>query len=338
MRAEHFAALDQLDNIKRRDGRKAPNAKDVIKWLDLVTSDSSEQSARIHLQGVNEAYNDWAEVDRFLVQMKLPPKKVQEQKLAKMESEISSKLHIHDSSDINSVASTCSIGVRSKSPSSPRSLYSSTSASLLTSSPCKDDKIGSAAKPGTQYGDGTRRRQGQYVPLSLQAFFNHAVWRMNQKSSSDSCWPCVILTNDPKKSEIASYFNIRAINTGQLGDLLSMKQGNSAIVASLQDENYNETDDLEEEIVLKRTPREKIKATSKANDQGQLEKSSSPYRGRGRGRPRGGLRGVTKGRGAPAFNLAAQTISKPIDPDSFVRTSPNARRGFGGRKKLWEPS
>ena len=326
--------------MRRRNGRKTSDAKDVIHWLDLVTSDTSAQSARIHLQGVNEAYNDWTEVEKLLSHRKSSPNNIQEQNIGRLGNEISSKLNIHDSSDMNSIASTCSIDMRSKSPSSPRSLYSSTSASLLTSSPCKEDKVTSASKPRSQDDDDdSHRLQGQNISLSLQAFFNHAVWRMNQTSSQDNFWPYVILTNDPKKSEIASYFGIPALNVGQLGDLLDGEQGNSNFTAEkLQEDSYNEVDELEEEIVLKRNPRERAKMASKVYGPDQFKKNSQSVRGRGRPRSRGGLRGTAKGRGAPAFNLATQTISKPIDPDSFTRTAANTRRGFGGRKKLWEPS
>ena len=315
------------------------DASNVIHWLDMVTSETSAQSARIYLQGVNESYSNWAEVEKFMTCKNPSLKEVQEHGVDKLENEISSKLNFHDSSDMNSVASSCSIGVRSKSPSSPRSLYSSTSASLMLSSPCKEDKGSSASKPRAQQTAGSHKARVQYVPLLLQSFLNHAVWRMNHKVDLDNSSPYIVLTNDPKKSEAASYFDFPVMHIEQLQNILVVEQGTSGFVkGNSQEENNAAPDDIEEVVVLKRNPKDRSRVAPKVWDSTQFERQLQSVRGRGRGRRRDGSRGSVKGRGGPAFNVTTQTISKPIDPDSFIRTSPNARRGFGGRKKLWEPS
>ena len=338
---ERLAALDQLDKIRRVSGQSSSDANNVIHWLDLVTSETSAQSARICLQGVNESYSNWGEVEKSLICKNSLLEEVQEHNVDKLENEVSSKLNIHESSDMNSIASSCSIGVRSKSPSSPRSLYSSTSASLMLSSPCNEDKAISASKPRAQQIACSHKAQEQCIPLPLQTFFNHAVWRMNHMSRENSISPYIILTNDPKKTEAASCFGFRVMHVEQLRKLLVLEQGNSdSVEGNSQKENEAALNDMEEVVVLKRNPRDKNRMAPKISDLKQFERQLQSIRGRGRGhgRQRGATRGSAKGRGGSVFNVTAQTISKPIDPDSFIRTSPNTRRGFGGRKKLWEPS
>lgn len=332
-------ALDQLDKIRKDGGYLSSDANRVIYWLDLVTSETSAQSARIYLQGVNESYSHWVEVEKFLICKKPMLKEVQERNVDKLENEISSKLNIHDSSDMNSTTSSCSIGVRSKSPSSPRSLYSSTSASLMLSSPCKEDKSSSTSKSRAQQVASSHKAQEQSIPLPLQTFFNHAVWRMNHMSDLDNSSPYVLLTNDPKKIEAASCFNFRVVRLEQLRKMLAIDRSSSdTFEENSLKENKAALDDMEEVVVLKRNPKDKNRMAPKVSDPNQFERQLRSIKGRGRGRQRGGTRGSVKGRGGSSLNATTQTISKPIDPDSFIRMSPNARRGFGGRRKLWEPS
>ena len=338
--AKRRLALDQLDRIRRRNSRSSSDAREAVNWLDLITSESSAKSARIYLQGVKEAYDTWTEVEKYLVKNRTAVRVAHEQGTSDIAKEMQSRLNIQDNSDLNSITSSGSIGIRSKSPSSPRSLYSSTSASLLTNSPHKEEKAPAASQSTNECFKTRKLEDNVRIPLSLQGFYNHIVWRMNHKLSPEATSTYIILTNDKLKADIASQFGIEVMRVDRLRYVIDSNSGLRSSSEQARMEQKDTADDDVEEIVLRRTPRDSAgqKALGKVPDYDKFGKNFPSFRGRGRGRSRDELRNSTRGRGAPLFKSSPQRIEKPIDPDSFLRNTTNSKRGFGGRKKLWEPS
>jgi hypothetical protein len=62
------AALEQLHRLKNGTERLNTDALETVKWLDDITSTPAvETSGRVQLEGVDEAYATWAEVQEFLL-------------------------------------------------------------------------------------------------------------------------------------------------------------------------------------------------------------------------------------------------------------------------------
>jgi hypothetical protein len=292
---------------------------------------------RVQLEGVDEAYNTWPEVEQFLLPETL---------LSMVESEsdeddeymedLESSLNALDVSDETSMSSTRSME-QSPKPSLSR-------ASVHSGSEHDSGKdIQSSAPPlRTVHKSSELQRTSKSpkssVPIYLRSLFNHILWRIHKESNPDAALEnFILLTNDPSKQVIAQKFGIRAKRLEQLRDavaredrefrnhLAMYKMETEARKASSHPEKPEERpvsshssvsksaadSDDEDEVILKRAPRGPSNPTNgrifDPNDFGRTNQQSSPRgnRGgfggpRGRGSPRGGGVAPRGGRGGYA--------------------------------------
>lgn len=319
-----------------------------------------EAAGLVQLQGGEEVYRTWEEVEGFLLPETLLSMTESADEADDLADDLNNSLGSLGSAADK--ASESSNEANSKTSESPRSAYSATSPGLLNATPYKAEtavnKNGKARSRNNSrtHKDGKPEQKNKsVVPVPLQPFFNHIIWRIHHEQNPDiTPESFILLTNDPRKQAIAQRFSVRAKRLEQMRDIIGreerdfrnrqawIKKEEQDAAAPVEEPKSED----EDEVVFKRTPAPKPKAGQQPvfdpNDFGRSQQVSAP-RGGGRG-GRGGHRG---GRGNFTPTPAPRTPpvapknaepSGPIDPDSYARPPPVVRSLRGGRRKLWEPA
>ena len=198
--------------------------RETLQWLDEATSRFPNV---VTLQGADEVYEKWAEVEKFVVPKTLfsesdvmdEPEPEPEAEVDDSPAEDASK---HTSPEIERktpVSSAASNLSRSLSPSSMRSQRSSISALSPPTSPAKASS--SPAKPAAMKLDSTASSSAS-VPLRLQPLFNYILWRIHQEIDPVAALESFIfLCNDQSKVNFAKGFEIRIKRLEQLREAIS---------------------------------------------------------------------------------------------------------------------
>ncbi|KAF2197007.1 hypothetical protein GQ43DRAFT_475827 [Delitschia confertaspora ATCC 74209] len=216
--------LSQLVRLKEGNERINADAREAVKWLDLITSDPAiTSSGRVQLQGGDEQFATWAEVEKFLLPQTLLSMEESESEDEYLE-DMESSFNNLDVSDGTSMSSSHSED-RPKTPASPKSSLSSTGLKVNGISPKKNKpslvSIESPKVTPRNSADFSSKRKSpkSTVPIYLQPLFNHILWRIHQEDNADTALESfILLTNDPTKQHIAQRFGIRAKRLEQLRD------------------------------------------------------------------------------------------------------------------------
>jgi hypothetical protein len=178
------------------------------------------------LQGAEETYEKWSEVERFAV----PPGLFSEtdhidmedddNSLSQLEEETSHKLVISESNRKGSMSSLASGSAHSAAPSSMQSVRSSLSAVSPPTSPLKS--FASTADEAAPSGKTESRLSNSGdMPVRLQPLFNYILWRIHQELNPAAALETFIfLCNDPSKTIAAKGFDIRSKRLEQLRDVV----------------------------------------------------------------------------------------------------------------------
>lgn len=325
------AALTQLNRLRDGQERVSADARETLKWLDDITS-LPAIGDRVQLEGVEEQYNTWNEVESFLLPQTLLSMEDSESDEEDYHEDLESSFNALDVSDETSISSTHSLEQSPKTPLSagpclstetkPENENSSNSkaAALTMESPNRTARNSSELSR-------TVKSPRSAVPDQLQPLFNHILWRIHKESNPDAALEnFILLTNDPTKQMIAQKFGIRAKRLEQLRDAVlredreyknhltmykmesearTAKENSNpeAKVAERPKSSYTsvskpavESDD-DDEVLLKRAPRGPANSANNQhvfdpNDFGRANQHHSP-----RG-ARGGFNGP-RGRGGP---------------------------------------
>lgn len=223
----------QLDRLKKSGGRLRGGAQEAINWLDEVTSDSAI-GARVLLQGGEEEYKTWEEVEKHLLPVTLFSMEETDHEVNSVASQLESSLITSDEWEAASAASAQSfvsqVGEhQAKTPSSPISSFASLSPPLSTAN--------TNSRPGTAESSDSlnysvhngivknKTGNGAAIPAALKPLFNYIMWRVNQEPNSEAALQSyVLLTNDRLKQTIAQRFGIRARRLEHLRDVLSREE------------------------------------------------------------------------------------------------------------------
>ncbi|KAJ4357298.1 uncharacterized protein N0V89_001873 [Didymosphaeria variabile] len=217
--------LAQLNHLKTGQERYNADARDALKWLDDVTS-SPTIGDRIVLEGVEEAYNTWAEVEQFMLPETLlsmeSSASEDEDDEDEYREDLESSFNALDVSDGTSMSSL---------DQSPKSIRTTETDFFAPASGLTDEKaqVNNEVTPVVDSPTRTARNstelpRGQKSPKngfphSLRPLFNHILWRIHQESNPDAALDnFILLTNDPAKQTIAQKFGIRAKRLEQLRD------------------------------------------------------------------------------------------------------------------------
>ena len=353
-----------MKNVSDRIGGEA---REVLEWLDEVTTAHPEHAM---LQGGQETYDTWAEVEKHLLPDTL--------------------LSAPDdaSDELTETLEQTSIG--STTPPSPRSTRSSLNSASVPASPAKTTKSLSSvqsmqAPVPVSMPDAKEQEDApednSTIPKRLQPLLNHLLWRIHKDPHADSDFRSYIfVANNLDARSAAQRFGVRVKTFEQLRDVIKREERDlknrmslwnkeNEIASSPQavqspekptgtiipnPEEEVEPDSDEEVIVMRPrgsppTPASTppAKPVLDPNDFGRVARSPQAPTGPGR-RRRGGMNGGRGGmhgpRGGspkmhqPFVGSAQRAPNYPIDPDSYARPPPTGGSLRGGRRKLWTPS
>ncbi|WPG97912.1 Hypothetical protein R9X50_00069500 [Acrodontium crateriforme] len=333
-------ALEELSKQKASNNRHAEDVQETLQWLDDATS---KYPHAITLQGGDQFYSTWAEVEQFAVPRSLFSENDHLEADASFEEDdlVESTHGLAVSGRPKSSSSASEI---SQSPCSPQSLRSSSNSPLTSpskpmSSPFKSNPA-SKARPIAS---------GASVPAKLQSLFNYILWRVHQELDPAAALESFIfLCNDPNKVNYAKGFDVRYKRLEQLREVVSREDRdfkNRQLLLNRENESAKDDDQ-----VLFKAPRgPAAMAASNVIDPNAFDRGTSvsdlpksprlsqaQIRGGGPPRsPRANGRG--RGRGNNLTQTAPAQTTSQIDPDSFSRPRGVGHAGRGGRK-LWVPT
>jgi hypothetical protein len=296
------------------------DAREALKWLDDITSMPAIDD-RVQLEGVDEAYITWGEVEEFLLPQTLLSMEESDSE-EDYHEDLESSFNALDVSDGTSMSSTHSL---EQSPRSPHSAKpASATANSMSGSEEAHQSAASALTPETptrtarSHADLSRgaKPPKHGVPNHLHPLFSHILWRIHKESNPDAALESfILLTNDPAKQMIAQKFGIRAKRLDQLRDAVAREDReykNHLAMFKMETEAQSAKENLlaspkpaerpksshsniskpaaesddEDEVLLKRAPRGPANPTKNQrvfdpNDFGRTNQHHSPRGGRG---------------------------------------------------------
>lgn len=219
-------AIDELQRQKRSDTRHGRDVEETLKWLDDATT---KYPWAVTLQGGDQYYANWAEVERFAVprplfsesdHLDIPgPEMETETDLDGLQEDTATRLTLSDGPPRSPVSSAASVGSGSASPSSLQSLRSSISAVSPPTSPKKG--CSSPAKAHVSHAALGLASSSAMVPAKLQPLINYILWRIHQELDPIAALESFIfLCNDPEKMHYARGFDIKYKRLEQLREVI----------------------------------------------------------------------------------------------------------------------
>ncbi|KAH6620407.1 hypothetical protein C7974DRAFT_399648 [Boeremia exigua] len=222
--------LTALHRLKTGNERINADAREAVKWLDEITSLSSGDAAdRVLLEGADESYRTWEEVQRFMLPETLLSMDDSESEDDDYHEDLESSFNALDVSDETSMSSTQSLeDMAPRTPESPRSalgknkIHDHEEPSFKeNSNALPSDSPNRTARNSAELAQGARSSK-RVVPEYLKPLFSHILWRINKESNPDAALASyILLTNDSTKQLIASKFSVRAKRLEQLRDTVA---------------------------------------------------------------------------------------------------------------------
>ncbi|KAF1964879.1 hypothetical protein BU23DRAFT_491294 [Bimuria novae-zelandiae CBS 107.79] len=317
--------LAQLNRLKSGQERYNADARDALKWLDDVTS-SPTLASRIQLEGVEEAYDTWAEVEQFML-----PETLLSMESSDSEDEydeydyrddLESSFNALDISDGTSMSSV------DQSPKSARALEPNLRDPIGDSegdkvlgnqvAACALESPSRTARNSTELRRGDKASKNSFPP-SLRPLFNHILWRVHQESNPDAALDnFILLTNDPAKQAIAQKFGIRAKRLEQLRHAVMREDREFKNHLTVYKKETEERA-LKKESELEPKPAQRPKSSHSALNKLVVDSDDEDFV-LIKNAPRG-----------PA-NSTTTTNQRVFDPNEFGRSVPqhSPRRGRGG--------
>ncbi|KAF2823410.1 hypothetical protein CC86DRAFT_396197 [Ophiobolus disseminans] len=341
--------LGHIQCLKTGTERVNADSREAVKWLDDITSVPGDIANRVRLQGGDEEYPTWAEVEKFLLPETLLSMEDSESEEDDYHEDLESSFNALDVSDESSISSTHSMDEAPKTPESPRSSLSNnvkpaddTEPKEKADSPVME-ALDHTARNSSEFPRAEKASKGA-VPAYLQPLFRHILWRINKEENPDAALESfILLTNDPTKQAIAQKFGIRVKRLEQLRDAVAREdreyrnhltiyqletQGKSTPTTPKTAERPKsshtpdlkpiENSDDEDVVLFRRVPPRGPAATMKnehvidPNDFGRANPHHSPRGGRGGHIPPRGRGGPLPFRGRG--NFAARGAYVPPGP------------------------
>lgn len=312
-------ALTQLHRLTHGTERINSDAREAVKWLDEITSGPAEVANRVQLEGVDEAYPTWAEVQKFLLPETLLSMDDSESDDDEYHEDLESSFTALDVSDETSMSSTHSLEDTPKVPESPKSFRSKTNDSFsqfentrkvaALARDCPDRTIHSSGElPRIE-----KPHKGA-VPVHLQPLFSHILWRINKEDNPDAALESfILLTNDANKQIVAQKFGVRAKRLEQLRDAVAREDReyrNHLTMQQLENQAMNPGDTLHTPKAAERPK------SSPANEPKPVDNSDDED--------------VVLFQRAPRGPAAATNGQRVFDPNEFGRTNTSQARGGRG--------
>lgn len=196
--------------------------RETLKWLDEVTSSYPDT---VTLQGADETYERWSDVERFAVPRTLFS---ENDGADDFEAELDastdepptegmSSLALDDNPPRTPASSAASVATGLLTPDSMLSQHSLNSAGSPPTSPVKP--VLASPKPDSGSASGS---SSSFVPRGLQPLFNYILWRIHQEIDPVAALESFIfLCNDATKVNYAKGFEIKTKRLEQLREAIS---------------------------------------------------------------------------------------------------------------------
>lgn len=212
--------MEQLSEQRSANNRHGEDVRETLRWLDEATS---KYPHAVTLQGAEDFYGTWSEVEKFAVPRTLFSEHDLQEVEADDEPEFDSaidddmhKLTLGDVTGKTPVSSAGSVGSRSVSPASLRSQRSSVSALSPPTSPIK-----AVSSPAKSPVCDRSPNSTTSVPVRLRPLFNFILWRIHQELDPVAALETFIfLCNDQSKVNYAKGFEIRTKRLEQLRETI----------------------------------------------------------------------------------------------------------------------
>ncbi|KJX96823.1 hypothetical protein TI39_contig598g00034 [Zymoseptoria brevis] len=212
-------ALEELSRQRSAKGRHAEDVRETLQWLDDATSKHPDI---VTLQGADETYEKWAEVEKFAV-----PRTLFSEHDHEHEEDLDDSTDLAEEADIKldlteknlkaSFSSAASDLSRTPSPSSPSSIRSSMSPVSPPTSPAKAALTPAQNLTSVAANISRPQSSSDSVPQSLQPLFNYILWRIHQELDPVAALESFIfLCNDSRKVNYAKGFDIKTKRLEQL--------------------------------------------------------------------------------------------------------------------------
>ncbi|KAL5382007.1 hypothetical protein PMIN02_010102 [Paraphaeosphaeria minitans] len=217
--------LTQLNLLKTGPERYNSDARDALRWLDDVTS-SPAIGDRVVLEGADEAYTTWAEVEQFM----LPETLLSMESSGSEDEDDDDEYHedLESSFTALDISDGTSMSSVDQSPKSTRTtepdFFAPASELMDAKTPVSSNAAPVVDSPARTARNSTKLPRGHKSPKnsfphSLRPLFNHTLWRIHQETNPDAALDnFILLTNDTVKQSIAQKFGIRAKRLEQLRD------------------------------------------------------------------------------------------------------------------------
>lgn len=317
-------ALTQLHRLKNGNERINADAREAVKWLDEVTSMPAAAAAnRVQLEGVDEAFTTWEQVEKFLLPETLLSMEDSESDDDDYHEDLESSFTALDISDETSMSSAHSLEDAPKTPESPKSFLSKDlkftdearheqrAAAFVMGSPDR------TARNSVEIPRADKTPKGQ-VPTYLRPLFNHIIWLINKESNPDAALESfILLTNDPTKQMIAQKFGIRAKRLEQLRDAVAREDReykNHLTMHKLE----VETNGAKDNSTLTPTPKSPERPVSSHTNNSKVEENSDDE-------------DVVLFQRAPRGPASTTSNQRVFDPNDFGRSSQQHSAPRGGR-------
>jgi len=275
-------ALERLNVLRRGTSLASLEAQKALAWLDHITSVTGSKAAgRVQLQGPDDLYQSWPEVEKYL----LPDTPLSSQAGLQTEEALSEALQEHLIVDENlervSEASKDTTDARSKSPSIVGTVSSSTSPTLSQTAPAvtngtphlRHDSHNSSINGSRTVVSPPQQDDCMHnpstmlgIPAQVRPLLNFVVWRTHHEDPTiGGTGKYILLTNDPTTQRQAQKFGVRAKLLSQVrgivardNKVMSGSNGNASGVPTPTKTGVEEAavkpaegDDDEDEVVFK---------------------------------------------------------------------------------------
>jgi hypothetical protein len=211
--------LEELSRQKGAKGRHAEDVRETLQWLDDATSKHPDI---VTLQGADETYEKWSEVEKFAVPRTLFSEYDREHEdvlddSTELAEDTATKLDLTQKNLEASFSSAASNMSRSLSPSTTTSIRSSLSQISPPTSPAKA-ALTPVQNLSSVAGDIPRpQSSSEVVPRTLQPLLNYILWRVHQELDPVAALESFIfLCNDSRKVNYAKGFDIKTKRLEQL--------------------------------------------------------------------------------------------------------------------------
>lgn len=307
-----MTALERLHLLKKDASQLGQNARKAVKFLDQVTSTPNLSHDPVIIQGPDDQYMNWYDVEsryvESVIQRDEPESTAARDACAPSEFETEPVELIHGLNLSTDDVKTSPVSTPPLSPSA-------------------SDPQSTKTSPETQYATITKR-EATPIPPALKALINFVVWYTYESNQGPQPKRSFFLTNSADAAQIAKDFGVKPKTIHQLRASIELEQpakteqqlpkkkkgGHRSMSFKHENEpktlfRYDDASSEDEELVFQ--PRSKELPRPGSSGRGASNNGSN-FRGRG-------------AMHSPSNSISATTLPKPqvpveeIDPDSFDR-------------------